>query len=268
MIEKFVEYIRSKGLSVRTEEAYLAALKQFVKFCQGKGIEEVTKHDMQAFVRYMREKGMSNRSIVHQLSAIHQFYKFLIWKDMAQFSPVEFTQVKVGERRKPRCLSIEQVGKLLEAIENPYHRAMVEFLYATGCRVSEMLDVKSSDINWDEKTAKVLGKGAKWRPVMLNEECVEWMRKCESKGERFFGGVSRQMVFKIVQQAGKAIGLKESVSPHVLRHSFATHVLRNGADLVMVKDLLGHASITSTAIYTHATIDELKSAHHRFHPRK
>lgn len=268
MIEKFVESIRAKGLSIRTEEAYLAALRQFVKFCDGRSLGEISKHDMQAFVQSMRDRGMCNRSIVHQLSAIHQFYKFLIWKDVVKFSPVEFTQVRVVEKKKPRCLSIEQVGRLLEAIDNPYHRAMVEFLYATGCRVSEMLDVKTSDVNWDEKTVKVFGKGGKWRTVMLNEACVEWMLKCGSKGERFFGGVSRQMVFKIVHQAGEAIGLKEPVSPHVLRHSFATHVLRNGADLVMVKDLLGHASITSTAIYTHATLEELKSAHNRFHPRK
>jgi len=247
------------------------------------GIRELTQ-----YISYMREEGLAPPSVARHLVALKMFYRFLRLEERVQQNTVELLSSPALWDRIPQVLSPESVSKLLAAplaTDRFYLRdvALLETLYATGSRASEVVGLKLSDLFLDSSFCKCLGKGSKQRVVPLGKPAVQALRAYlgdfrprlvraasevawvfVSRGGR---GLTREMLWNLVKKYAARAGLNPKVSPHTLRHSFATHLLAGGADLRTVQELLGHANIRTTQHYTHVDRERLKAIHHKFHPR-
>lgn len=270
MIKNFLDYIRvEKQHSPNTVKLYGYVLNEFSSFCSGVPIDlfHVERKHIQEYVCKLRERDLASRSIALHVTTIRQFYSWAIREEIVIRNPTEFVSVSF-KKPKQEVMTQAEVKKLIEACVLPHQRAMLEFLYSTGCRVSEMLLLRIDATDLDSGTAKVLGKGGKERIVIMNDSTVEWMKKITpADSTYFFQPYTRQGVFVMIRKIAKRAGIKRKISPHTMRHSFATHVLRNGSDLITVKELMGHAAISSTEIYTHITNDEMIASHRKHHPR-
>ncbi len=291
-LSEFLNYISSeKGLSLNTRSAYQKDLEQFETFCSVNKLSfnDVTLNDLRDFLALLRNREVSQRSISRKVSSFKQFYIFLLKENRVEKNPTELLHVVVKTSKLPKHLSQIEMAKLIGSAKGDTDlsirdRAILEFWYATGCRVSELVNLQIEQIDFESKVVKVKGKGNRERIIPLNEQTLEWCSKYKivrHEWIRLMGlkdlnsffltpqgdAVGRQNFWRMLKQYAKLSGIPKKIWPHMLRHSFATHVLRNGADLRAVQEFLGHKSISTTEIYTHLDVENLKQMQLKFHPR-
>ena len=291
-IQSFRHYIQAeRGLAKNTLLAYGRDLDRFAQWIAGDGLAAYltpTLRDLSHYLEYLRAEGLAPPSVARHLVALKMFYRFLRLEERTNESTVELLNSPALWERIPHVLSPDGVNKLLAAPQplDRYYlrdRAILETLYATGSRASEVVGLKMEDLYLDAAFCKCFGKGSKERIVPLGRPAVSALRAYleglrprltrsaadapwvfVSRGGR---GLSREMLWMLVKKYARRAGLNGKVSPHTLRHSFATHLLAGGADLRTVQELLGHSSIRTTQQYTHVDRERLRAIHRKFHPR-
>jgi integrase/recombinase XerD len=281
-----------KSLSPHSIEAYLRDVDKFVRYMDlaelKLNVDEVQLFHMESFIKWINEIGMDAQSQARIISGIRAFYKYLMMEDVLSVNPTELLISPRLARKLPDTLSIDEINALIDSIdqstpEGVRNKAMLETLYGCGLRVSELVNLKISDMFLDVEFIKVIGKGNKERLIPIGSEAIKFIKIYKDtvrvhitpkKGEedmlflnRRGSRLSRVMVFYIIKECAAKIGLKKTISPHTFRHSFATHLIEGGADLRAIQEMLGHASITTTEIYTHLDRDFLRSTIMQFHPR-
>ena len=291
LLDQFLHYlIVEKGLSRNTIEAYSHGLTRFLNHLREKGVQEIRevgKFHIRGFLLALRGKNLNTKSIVRNLVAIRTFFRFLIQEGVLESNPVEELESPKVAKTLPEILTLEEIEQILEQpnLQTPLgtrDRAMLEMLYATGMRVSELTQLPIHQVNLEGGYVLLYGKGSKERIVPLGTEAMKWVtvylktaRGILSKGKespslfinRSGKGMSRQRLWKNLKDYGRRAGLRKRITPHLLRHSFASHLLERGADLRSVQMMLGHADISTTQIYTHVTGERLKKVHKQYHPR-
>jgi integrase/recombinase XerD len=288
----FRNYLQAeRGMAANTVLAYGRDLDRFARWVAGGGLTNYLRpsvRDLSHYLSHMRDEKLAPPSVARHLVALKMFYRFLRLEERVDQNSVELLSSPALWERIPHVLSPESVEKLLASplpADRFYlrDRALLETLYATGCRASEVVGLKLTDLHLDSSFCKCLGKGSKQRVVPLGEPALKALREYlgdfrpqlvraqpdvawvfVSRGGK---ALTREMLWILVKKYTRRAALNARVSPHTLRHSFATHMLAGGADLRTVQELLGHASIRTTQHYTHVDRDRLKSIHHQFHPR-
>lgn len=289
LADQFFNYLKvERGLSGNTIQAYSSDLTSYLRFLEGRGIGvlEVTRENLSAYLLTL-SRTISPRSLARNLSSIRGFYRFLVAEGRLDSNPARLQEAPRLPRRLPGTLSLNEVDRLLSQPDPSTptglrDRAMLEVLYATGLRVSELIHLKVFDINMEAGFLRTVGKGSKERLVPIGakalaavKEYLQFGRAPLVKGVNppflFLNGrgksMTRQGFWKIIGAHGRKASIRRKISPHSLRHSFATHLLEGGADLRSVQLMLGHADIATTQVYTHVTRERLKQIHEQFHPR-
>jgi len=290
IFNKYINYLEvERNASHYTVRNYTTDLLGFFDFLKTKGIgslKEVDRHTLRDYLSHLMEQGFVKASIARKLSAIRSFYRYLLREGMVSASPVATTSSPKLDRRLPSFLTIEEVERLLNApdLSTPLgqrDRALMELLYAAGLRVSELVSLNLGQINLDTNEIRVWGKGSKERMVLMGEPAAKALRNYLSQGRpKLLGGkrsnalflnrygqrLAERRVQRILQEYAKRAGLNKRVHPHMLRHTFATHLLDGGADLRVVQELLGHARLSSTQIYTHVTKSQARKVYLSAHP--
>lgn len=283
-LEKYVkEYLYTEySTSKNTRNSYAYDLIMLAKFYNSRNVIHLKKEDIQEYLRSNKEK--TAKTIAHYLTTFNNFYKYLVEENIITINPCESIKMPKLEKKLPVYLTVEEVDKLLDIRTSTAYdlrnKAMLELLYASGLRISELCDLKMSNLYLDDEMVKVFGKGSKERLVPVNEVALKALREylCYGRGELlgihdsefvFISSrhtrISRQAFFKYLKKLCEEKGIKKNISPHILRHSFATHLLNNGADLRIVQELLGHSDISTTQIYTHLTTEKLEREYEK-HP--
>ncbi len=290
IIDTFLDAIwMERGLSTNTLGAYRADLVALQRWLAQRDTSLIyaSRADLLAFIAYRAKAGAKPRSTARQLSSFRRFYRFLLREGMIQEDPtVKIEMPKIG-RSLPKSLTEGEVESLLRApdIEDPLghrDRTMLEVLYATGLRVSELISLKQSQINLNQGVLRIRGKGDRERLIPLGEEAQRWLREfisgprleilLERQSDHLFptrrgDRMTRQAFWHIIKRYAKKAQIGGKLSPHTLRHAFATHLLNNGADLRVVQLLLGHSDLSTTQIYTHVARERMKELHAQHHPR-
>jgi len=291
-IDAFLTMITvEKGLAKNTVEAYSRDLVGLADFLAARGVaswEDVEATHLRAYFSSLRAKGLSPRSVARHMVSLRRFYNFLETEELIGANPTPSFQLTASARKLPQTLSLEDVRKLLAQpnsleVLGARDQAMLELLYATGLRVSELIGLQMHQIDFQGDFLTVKGKGSKVRAVPFGKwarqkllSYINDVRPRLSKGKaigvvfmnRSGRALTRQGFWKMIRGHALAAGVEKRVTPHTLRHSFATHLLEGGADLRSVQSMLGHADISTTQIYTHVSGARLKEAHRRFHPRE
>lgn len=291
MLDGFLNHLAlERGFSANTLEAYSRDLLRFLEHLEKNGIarlDRVTPAHVQLYMAKLHERGLAPRSAARNLAALRSFFKYLVREKLLASNPTTPVASPRLGRALPKAMSREEIGRLLDAVqgEAPLRlrdQAMLELLYGTGVRISELVGMEISQLSLVTGTIVVRGKGGKERVVPLGQYAAEalqlYLEKgrpqlCKPKSSHALflnrGGrrISRQGVWKMLKSCAKRAGIPRAVSPHMLRHSFATHLLEGGADLRAIQELLGHADISTTQIYTHVARARLKEIHKRYHPR-
>ncbi|HNY09968.1 MAG TPA: site-specific tyrosine recombinase XerD [Candidatus Wallbacteria bacterium] len=292
LVDAFLNYVAvEKGLAANTIESYSQDLNQFNKFLKDLGVIEIkdlTKQQILEFMGRMKELGKRPTTISRKITTLRNFFKFLVRERTIEIDFSKYFELPHIYKKLPEVLSITEVTNLLNApdvnsVLGLRDRAMFELLYASGLRVSELLGVESADLNFELGYLNVFGKGSKERIVPVGVTALEWCRKYLDEGRsklvdsvkhtslmflnRDGAGLSRQGFWKIMKQYAQVAGITKKLSPHVIRHSFATHLLENDADLRSVQEMLGHSDISTTQIYTHISNKTLRDVYKRAHPR-
>ncbi len=290
-IREFVSYLKiEKGLAENSWMAYEQDIQKLKSYAleQEKSPIEITYSDLKSFIALLFDLGLSARSQARIISGIKQFYHFLRIEIALKVDPSELLeQPKIG-RKLPEVLTVAEIDALIDSIdvskpEGHRNRAIIETLYSCGLRVSELVELRISELFFEEGFIRVIGKGNKQRLVPVSksvETAVSWYMEHQrkkldiKKGEenivflnRRGSRLTREMIFTIIKQAAISTGLMRKISPHTFRHSFATHLLEGGANLRAIQEMLGHASITTTEIYTHLDQRFLREAILTHHPR-
>jgi integrase/recombinase XerD len=289
-IEQFLEYLTVEcGLAANSIGAYRSDLGHFCAYLAGRGkraFREVRARDIVGFLTHEKARGLSTTSISRALAAVRMLFKFLTVEGCIPKNVASTLESPHLWRRLPDVLDVDDIEALLAApdLSTPLgvrDRAILEVMYATGARVSETADLKLADVNFDFRYLRCFGKGSKERVVPIGVRAVDAVRqyveevrpKLDKKGAPLLflsksgRRLRRETIWAKVRKYALAAGLRKRVSPHTLRHSFATHLLEGGADLRSVQEMLGHANIATTQIYTHVDKDRLKTVHKKFHPR-
>ena len=291
LLEGFQDFLAlEQGSSPRTAEAYARDLERLVVFASARGAAgpvDVTSRLLRDFVYFLKDLGLSPASIRRNISAVRTYYRFLLGEGHVVRDPSERLETPRRWRTLPEVLSVDEVTRLLAAprLEEPLvfrDRALLELAYGAGLRVSEWISIGVRDVLLEEQLVRVFGKGSKERLVPIGRSAVGavavYLRELRPRLEKGAGkGVlllnargepmTRMGAWKILRKHVDAAGITKHVSPHTLRHSFATHLLEGGADLRAVQEMLGHADISTTQIYTHVDREYLRSVHKQFHPR-
>jgi len=285
--------LSERGLSANTVEGYRRDLAKLQAFLRMQGRETpaaLSRADVPRLLEFLRSQGLASPSVARCLAACRGFYRFLLREGQLRQDPFLDVTVPKGSRRLPKALSVAEVQRLLDVRGTDFKSvpprlrddAMLEVLYATGLRVSELVKLDLVAVNLSAGFLRATGKGAKQRVVPLGAVAMRKLRRYLAAGRphllktrtsnRLFvtrsgRGLTRQGFWKIVRHYARDAGIQRPISPHMLRHSFATHLLERGADLRVVQCLLGHANVTTTQIYTHVERERLKLLHKRYHPR-
>ena len=291
LIEQFMDALwMEHGLSKHTLSAYQTDLKGLAKWAasgHGGGLLSLNKIHLQSYLAHRITQGIKARSTARMLSTLRRFYQYQIRENRLSEDPSALLESPKLGVPLPKTMSEREVEALLEApdLSDPLglrDRAMLELLYATGLRVSELVNLEITDISLAQGVLRVIGKGDKERMVPMGEEAASWIRNYvkNARGDilgqhvsnslfvtRRGSAMTRQMFWVIIKRHAKTAGIRESLSPHVLRHAFATHLLNHGADLRVVQMLLGHSDLSTTQIYTHIAKERLKELHAQHHPR-
>jgi integrase/recombinase XerD len=290
-LERFRDYLALEaGNSPHTVENYLRDVRRLVQYGESKGIRgpaDVTAAQLREFVYFLKDLGLAATTIRRQISALRTYYKFLVGEGIVARDPSERIESPKRWRTLPTVLSVADVERLLGApnTDEPLairDRAMLEFAYATGVRVSELVGLTLQDILFEEGVARVFGKGAKERLVPVGRRALgavalyareirPTLDKGKGRGILFLNArgtpLSRVGAWGVIKGTARRAGITKRVTPHTLRHTFATHLLEGGADLRAVQEMLGHADLSTTQLYTHVDRDYLRSVHKSFHPR-
>ncbi|NOZ60954.1 MAG: site-specific tyrosine recombinase XerD [Calditrichaeota bacterium] len=292
-IENFIHFlIIERNLAENTIEAYANDLKKYVEFLSKRQLESPDKihsTDVIAYLTGLYQHDLSSLTIARNLSAIRMFHRFLLSEGVAEKNPPENIDSPKLARKLPVVLDQFEMERLIEQpdLSNPLgirDRAMLETAYATGMRVSELLRLQLDDIDWDEQVVRIFGKGSKMRLVPIGGRALDAIDSYLSESRHFLTKPGQETSVVFLNNRGKALSrmgfwkilkkyviqanITKPVSPHTIRHSFATHLLEGGADLRAVQEMLGHVNITTTQIYTHLDRDYLKEVHRTFHPRE
>ncbi len=291
MIAAYLDHLRvERRLAGHTLESYARDLAALARFAAGQEapVDTLDRGALEAFVRQQMTAGLAPRSVARSVAAVRGYYRFLVLHRHLEQNPAEDLRPPRAWPALPTFLSIEEVDALIATpdVSTPRglrDRAMIELLYATGMRVSELISVRAADLHLDEQYLTCIGKGDKERLIPIGEQAAEWVQRYQREGRHHFlrggrpsarlflnargGGLSRVGFWKILKGHGAAARLPRSLSPHVLRHSFATHLLERGADLRAIQMMLGHADLSTTQIYTHVLEARLRAVYDRFHPR-
>ena len=290
MIDAFLDHLRvERRLADHTLESYARDLTALGRYAAaaGRDIDALDRAALEAFVREQRTNGLSPRSVARRVAAVRGFYRFLVLDRRIRSSPADDLRPPRAWPALPKFLSIEDVDRLLEQPDTTKvlglrDRAMIELLYATGLRVSELVGVRLADLRLAEHYLTCVGKGRKERLVPIGEQAADWIRRYQATARRELlrgrasprlfvnargGALSRVGFWKILKRHARTARLPRTISPHMLRHSFATHLLERGADLRAIQLMLGHADLSTTQIYTHVLEARLRAVYDRFHPR-
>lgn len=282
--DKYIDYLLfERKLSKNTIQSYKDNLKRFEIFLNGKKITDLKRCDIEDYLKFNDQ--MAEKSRAHYLTVIKNFFEFLVLEDLVEYNPCETVKSPKISKTLPNYLTEEEVNKLLNIDLNTAYdyrnKAMLELLYATGIRVSELINLKLNNLDLDNDLIRVMGKGSKERISPISDEAEKYLRiyinqyrnellkKKDSEYifiNNFGNKISRQGFFKNLKQIAKNQGIDKEISPHTLRHSYATHLLRHGADLRIIQELLGHSDISTTQIYTHLLNEKLKVEFEK-HPR-
>ncbi|HTX17737.1 MAG TPA: site-specific tyrosine recombinase XerD [Bacteroidota bacterium] len=300
-VAKFFRFLRlEKSLAINSLEAYEHDIDRYGEFLEGRGIPspvDAKSEDVSAFVHELHDLGLAPRSVARNLSAVKSLHKFLLGEKIASRDPTVDSEVPKRGKHLPDVLSFEEINKIIDATGSKQSderrlwirdRAILETLYATGMRVSELTDLKQSNVYFSEELVRVFGKGSKERLVPIGKPALEWIRRYQTEvrsgltsksrsGKRpandavflnWRGNpMTRAAVWNIVKEYTRLAHITKEVHPHTFRHSFATHLLEGGADLRAVQEMLGHADISTTQIYTHIDREFVKAEHRKYHPR-
>jgi len=290
LIEAFLDHLRvERRLAAHTLESYARDLAALETYAAGLGVkaDALDRRALEEFVRRQITRGLAPRSVARSVAAIRGYYRFLVLDRRLASSPADDLQPPHAWPALPKFLSLEEVDALIAQpdVATPLgirDRAMIEVLYATGMRVSELIGVRTADLHLREGYLTCIGKGNKERLIPTGDQAIEWIERYQKtarpallKGRaspRLFlnvrgGPMSRVGFWKILKRHGLRAKLPRSLSPHVIRHSFATHLLERGADLRAIQMMLGHTDLSTTQIYTHVLEARLRSVYDRFHPR-
>lgn len=295
MIDAYLDHLRvERRLAEHTLESYARDLRGLAEFAAGEelAIDRLDRQGLEAYVRQMMATGLSPRSVARSVAAIRGFYRFLVLDRRLDHSPADDLMPPRAWPALPKHLSMADVDLLLTQpdVATPFglrDRAMIELLYATGMRVSELIEVRAADLHLDQEYLTCVGKGNKERIIPLGEQAADWVRRYQRDARPLLAararqvrradphlflnargsGLSRVGFWQVLTAYGRKAGIRASLSPHVLRHSFATHLLERGADLRAIQMMLGHADLSTTQIYTHVLEARLRSVYERFHPR-
>ncbi len=288
--DSFVHYLSAEcHLSENTVAAYRRDLRRFLEWLNGRDLKGLSVKDLSDYAGWLHEKGLAPSSLARHVVSLRLFLRYLQLEGVLTTNQAELLASPQIWERIPKVLTPQQVDDLLDS-PKPFdpcyrrNRAILEFLYATGCRVSEVANLRMEDIHLDERYCVCRGKGNKERVVPLGQRAIVCFREyLEHERPRLAGKsggeppwaflsyrgrrIRRERIWELLKLYALRAGLPSDISPHVLRHSFATHLLAGGADLRLVQEMLGHASIATTQIYTHVDFARLKAIHRRFHPR-
>lgn len=291
LIERFIHYLAvERGLSQNTLESYQRDLIMYTNFLKRTGVQDVNQTRRANVISYLadlQKNGRATSTISRNLASIRAFYGFLLRDALIDGDPTANLESPKIEKRLPHVLSVEEVVALLEAPDTKgsaglRDKAMLELLYATGIRVSELVSLNMDDVNLNMGFLKCYGKGAKERIIPLGSVALKVLHDYSNRSRRkllrkedevslFLNHhgqrLTRQGFWKIIKKYAKQANIRKEITPHTLRHSFATHLLENGADLRSVQEMLGHADISTTQIYTHITKSRLKEVYAKTHPR-
>jgi integrase/recombinase XerD len=290
-IDQYLTYLRDvRRMSANTLQSYARDLAALAAFAEGRDepVEALTRQDLEAFVRQLMSGGLAPRSVARAVACVRGFYRFQAIERRQEQSPADDLKPPRAWAALPRFLSLEEVDRLLAQPDTAVPRglrdkALIEVLYATGLRVSELIALRAGDLSLEEGYLTCIGKGDKQRMVPLGQEAADWVRRYIRDGRphllrkktspwlfvnaRDGGPLSRVGFWKVLKEYGLKAGITSELSPHVLRHSFATHLLDRGADLRMIQLMLGHADLSTTQIYTHVLEARLKVVYDKCHPR-
>lgn len=298
LLKQFLAHIDvERGLAKSTVKAYAADIRKYLDWLARRGVNnlaDVTSLDVEAYVAALDSAGESGRSKARRLASVHEFHKFALMQGVVSDDVSARVKAPKANEHLPDVLSVDEVARLLDAAsmggsDDPVvlrDKALLEFMYATGCRVSEAVGVDLNDIDTDERVVVLTGKGSKQRLVPLGKYAIDSVQRYVSLGRSQLESrakdakerramflnkrgrrISRQSVWEVVKVAGERAHIDKPLHPHTLRHSFATHLIQGGADVRTVQELLGHASVTTTQIYTHVSPENLIETYLTAHPR-
>jgi len=289
----FQEYLTVElGLAKNTQQAYMRDLRLLMKSLQLKADEELLQVSRQQLIAYLvrlKQEGRAASTVARKLASIKAFYRFLTTERYIRRNPAEVLEAASRGLHLPKVLSVQEVERLLDepnlgTLDGYRDKTMLELLYATGMRVSELVNVPVKNVDMKMQYVIVMGKGSKERMLPLGRTALHYLEhylsvvrpqllhgKPDAAAELFVTGwggpMTRERFYEIIVAYGKSAGISKRVTPHMLRHSFATHLLNNGTDLRIVQELLGHADISTTQIYTHLDVERLREVYDKTHPR-
>lgn len=290
LVQDFREYLTlGRNLSPNTIKSYTFDLKHLYEYAADQGLEvlKLTYPDLEHFLAYLADLGLDTRSMARVVSGVRAFYRYLFVEEVIESNPTDLLEAPRIGRRLPEVLTVEEIDRMIDSIDlstshGVRNAAMLELLYSCGLRVSECCELRFQDVSLEHKYLRVMGKGSKERLIPMSDTAVARIMDYipirqeiqEKPGCRDFlflsrlgRPLSRQMVFMVIKELAKEVGIQKSISPHTLRHSFATHLLEGGASLSAIRDMLGHADIATTEIYTHVELTGLRDEILTHHPR-
>jgi len=287
----FAHYLTvEQGLAVNSVTSYTQELHNFNQYLTSKGVtdfKQVDRLQLMDYLSTLTAAGKSRNSVIHAVSALRKFYRYLVQTHQLTINPMANIAAPKHAEHLPAVLTVAEVDRLLATPDttNKYglrDRAILEVMYATGLRVSELVHLKLADLHLEMGLIQTLGKGDKERIIPIGDVATDWINQYLQTSRPLLlkqrtspylflnghgGGLSRQAIWQKIKKYVALTGIQKDVTPHTLRHSFATHILENGADLRVVQELLGHADITTTQIYTHISKKRLKNVYDQYHPR-
>lgn len=281
--------IFERNLAENTLKGYLQDIQHLYEYAQieGKQVIEMSYEELENFLGYLYDMGIAPRSIARVVAGVRSFYTFLEMEEVIETNPADLLETPRIGKKLPEVLTLEEIDRLLSAIDpgcasGVRNLAMIELLYSCGLRVSELCELKFNELYLEEQYVRVLGKGRKERLVPMSPSAVMRIREylpirqsIEAKQgfqhhvflSQQRASISRQMIFMIIRKLARTAGIDKTISPHTFRHSFATHLLEGGANLQAIKEMLGHADISTTEIYTHLDRTQLRQEILSYHPR-
>ena len=282
-LENYRNYLKyERAYSDNTVGAYMNDLNKYEEFLK-KDILESDTEDLEKYLKYI--KNLESTTVAHKITSIKSYFNYNIKREIVSVNPADKVSRPKLTKHLPEYLTEEEVGKLLDVeVKSPYdyrNKTILELLYSSGIRISELVNIKTPNYDSEECLIRIMGKGSKERIVPLGDYAINIMNDymnnyrplinkkhtdyvfVNNRGDK----ISRQFIFKVIKKEALKKGIKKDISPHTLRHTFATHLLKNGADLRIIQELLGHENISTTQIYTHVTNNKLKSDYETYFPK-